>query len=117
MKIKEIKLVEDLREENILQRDVFGKPIKFRQSQFVCKIIFDNDSFCVMEFKDLSRALDLISENEDFKYPIKEGKLGRKMNFYAYIYPMFKKVLSENGFVPNLDDLKESLYWKDKKKS
>ena len=86
----------------VLERDSEGKPTKFRRSEFVCKFIFENNSFYVIDFKDLAKAMELISDNEDYKYP---NGLGRAMPFYAYIYPIFKNILEENGFVPNFGDL------------
>lgn len=109
---------EDLRPENIEERDENGKPIKFKQSQFVCTFIFDNNKKCVVRFKHLREAMELINKNEDHKYPY---GLGRKMPFYAWIYPMYKKILIENGFIANINDLnfsnkqKERLKNEDKK--
>ena len=102
---EEISMVEDNREEN-LKKDSEGKIIGYNQSQFVCHIKFKdkygNKYFFPTHFPELFEALELINKNEDFKYP---SGLGRKMPFYAYVYPMYKKVLTENGFIPNWNDL------------
>ena len=111
MKIKEIKLERDLRENNILERDLDGNPIKFKQSEFVCKLIMDDNRYCVIKFEDLIKALRLICENEDYKYP---NGLGRKMPFYAYIYPLFKDFLLKNGFKLNINEFNFSI--KEKRK-
>ena len=94
----EIKLEKDLRESNISQRDLEGNPIKFKQSEFVCKVLFDNGTFWLPEFLDISKILKLIADNEEFKY--KDGILGRNMPFYEIIFPIWEEELLKHGFNP-----------------
>ena len=102
---EEVIIKEDNREENLI-KDSEGKVISHKQSQFVCHFNFTDKYgskyFFPINFPELFKALELINKNEDFKYP---NGLGRKMLFYAYIYPMYKNILEENKFVPNWGDL------------
>ena len=102
---EEIIMKEDNREENLI-KDSEGKITGYKQSQYVCHFNFKDrygeKYFLPIDFSELFEALELINKNEDFKYPT---KLGRKMLFYAYIYPMYKNILEENKFVPNWGDL------------
>jgi len=114
VKIIDIRLERDLRETNILEKDLKGNPIKFKQSEFIVGLYFDNKTFCVIEFKDIAKVMELICNNEEYKYP--NGLLGRNMPFYKFIFPLFEKELLSHGFNPEEGLLKLKKIEDDKQK-
>jgi len=113
--VKDIIMQRDIREENILEKDLDGNPIKFKQSEYTCNIILkdlnNNEYRWVANFPELAKAMELIAKNEEGKYnniPEKEiaefpsGKflLGRNMSFLAWLYPIYDWYLKKFGFNP-----------------
>lgn len=109
LKTKKIIVEEDSRESNKIRNEQ-GEVINYKQSKCTVRFIFEdkegNEYTWVKENKDLAEAIRLISINEDKKYPY---GLGRNMSFNVYYYPIWKKYLLENGFIPNLRDIDFSI--------
>ena len=93
---KKIVLEKDEREENLV-KDQEEKVIGFKQSEYTCKVYNKDGTFWVPNNNEVATILNLISKNEDYKYP---NGLGRNMFFLAYIYPLFQNFLHKNGFKP-----------------
>ena len=102
LKVKNIVLEKDLRESNLIKNNK-EEIIGYRQSEFICKIYFENGECAfVPSNPEIFNILQLISKNEDYKYP---NGLGRNMILLAYIYPLYKTYFKKYGFVPLKSDL------------
>lgn len=116
--VKKIEMKIDDRDSNILGKDLFGKPIKFKQSKCTCRMILqdkeENQYSWVATNESLAKALKLISENEDKKYDIKNNYwlLGRNMLFLAWLYEIWKEYLDKHGFTPPSEDLEKARKFK-----
>ncbi len=137
LEVKEIKVEPDLREENILERDSSGKPIKFKQSKCTCQIYLENNNgekyIWVAKNENLANAIELIAQNEEKKYkafgtvPIPEkevfeypsGKflLGRFMFFLGWLYPIYDKFLIKHGLMVPEKYIKQAIENKEKEKN
>ena len=105
LKIKDITMLEDDRESNII-RDNSGNKISNKQSEYTCKFILEdkdnNEYVWVAENKSLYTAIEKIGLNEDKKYP---NGLGRNMFFLAWLYDFYEHYLTKFGFKPSAQDL------------
>jgi len=106
IKVKDIKVEPDIRKSNILKRDSTGKPIKFKQSKCTCQIHLEDNNgeeyIWVARNESLAKAIKLIAENEDKKYPL---GLGRNLFFLSWLYEIYIKYLVGFGFRPPTEDL------------
>jgi len=109
LKIDKIVLEKDERPENLI-KDKEGNITGFKQSEYTCKVYFDNgDCFWVPWNNNIGTIINLISKNEDYKYKDLVNPLGKKMFFLAYIYPCYKNYLNNQGFTPNQLELDKSI--------
>ena len=87
--------------------------------KIVIKFSIENKEWnYIIDNEYLGLILKTICELEDQKYDVKNKPwlLGRKMLFYSWVYPCFKEHLHQQGFTPNLQELKKAEMFKYGKK-